>query len=405
MFRARAIDPIIVATLAAGLTLALSPGAFAPVPLPLPGTYVVDPAGGADFTDLQTALDAVPADSTVVVRGDWGGWIPRITKSVSIVGLHITGFYNYPSKPDDAAIEVDAGADARVTFYGLHIDIGPTDSINGPRGINIRSAGDVVISDSTILCSYVNTSLYDYYARDGDGVVVYSAKSLYILRSTIHGGSRGEDFYLCDYGNEHGPDGGDAVQAGDVVVVDSELKGGDGGFLVRDCADCSDTRAVPGIPGRGLVCRSAYLSNSTVVAGSPGYGWLSHCEPYPGTPSGPNDDIDGERIDLPDALHGNDAVMGQPLHVNGDGYAPDELVLLFFSTSIGPALPLKQGPWLLEWPIVLVGVLATDDAGGFALDGVVPKDPQIEGKPFFLQAFAASRVSEPVVYVPWQPHY
>lgn len=411
MFRARTVDPIVFLSLAAGLLLATPAPATAAASPAQPGTYIVDPAGGGDFTDLQTALDAVPADSTVVVKGEWQDYRTWVRKPVTIFGLHLSTSYGYYEDDlDDAILEVDAGTGARVTLYGLEITLAPAWDSNATRGINVRSAGDVVISDATITCSTDLATENEIYDRDGDGVVVASANSLFIIRSTILGGGPGWLVWDCYGSNEHGTRGGNAVEidsmSGPLVVEDSVLKGGDGGMLVRDCDDCSDLQRAPGTPGSGIVNRlgPSFLSNSTVVCGAPGHCWWSDCEPSPGEEGGPGIDVDGERIDLPDALHGNDAVLGQPLHVNGTGYQPDEIVLLFFSTSIGPALPLRQGIWLLDWPIVLVAVIASDDAGAFRIDGTVPSDPSIEGKSLALQAFAASQVSEPVVLVPWAPH-
>jgi hypothetical protein len=410
MFTSRAAVPTLALSLAAGLALARAPAPPVARATPLPGTFVVDPAGGGDFTDLQTALDAVPAESTVVVKGQWVDYRTWIRKPVTVVDLHLSTLAGYDDwDPDDAIIEVDAGAGARVTFYGLDVKLGWADDFNGTRGINVLSAGDVVISDSTIQCGSVYTSLYDYYERDGDGVVVQSASSLFIIRSTIVGGGPGSMHYDCYYSGEHGPRGDNAVQieslAGALVVEDSVLKGGDGGTLERYCEDCTIPVPTAGMPGSGIVSSAvSYLTNSTVVAGAPGYGWRSACDPWPGVPGDPGQDIDGVRVDLPDVLHCNDAILGQPLHLKGSGYRPDELALLFFSTSIGPAVPLKQGPWLLDWPIVLIGVVSTDAAGAFALDGTVPNDPSIEGKSLVLQVFAVSQVSEPLILVPWTPH-
>jgi hypothetical protein len=368
--------------------------------------YVVDRAGGGDFSELQTALDAVPAESTLIVRGEWGDRY-FVEKGVTLVGLHVT---RTPGDAglDNAAIEVDAGPGSRVVFDHLRIELQPEWTQEGLRGINVWSAGDVVISDSFIQCSSTLATSCETYTRNGDGVVIHGADSVTILRSSIAGGggwiiwSGCEEG--CDYFYDVRPRGGHGVEVagsvGVLLIEDSLVQGGSGCEIGFNCTNCWDPVAAPrGGDGGHAIVGDAFLSNCELVGGAGARGWTWGCDPPLEGSGADGVAITGSGIELTDALSVGEAVLGKDLALVGRGFAPEAAAMLFFGTGLGAPISIRQGTWFLAAPFLYLGPFATDPGGGFLLHGELPGDDALSGVTLVLQATDGALLSEPGIAV------
>lgn len=69
---------------AVGTAMGVAPGLLKPVK----SWLVVDPSGGGDYTDIQAALDALPADGgTIFLReGSYPGSLLDLSKAVFLKG-------------------------------------------------------------------------------------------------------------------------------------------------------------------------------------------------------------------------------------------------------------------------------------------------------------------------------
>jgi hypothetical protein len=382
-------------------------------------SFVVDPSGTEDFSDLQTALDTVPAGSRLLVKGTWTDYRTWIRKSVTILGLTLqSSEWYYEWESDDALLEIDAGADADVTLVGLTMKLGRAYDQEGTRGIHVRSARNVVLSASTITCGSVVNDYCETYRRNGDGIVVDSAASLAVLSSTVTGGGPGWPLVFdcrCFCGDCVGPRGGHALlvqgSIGTLLIEESVLTGGGGGDVDYWCGYCGDDEGA-GVPVTGGDGGSAvvhpggvtYVANSLLTGGAAGHGLDLQCDPDSDREGQPGADVVGARADLVAALTTTAAVLGRRMEMDGRGFAPDRPCLLFSSFSIGTPLRTRPGPFLLAWPFTFLGVIPSDAGGSFHLEGTLPDDRAFEGVPIVFQATdLIDCISAPRIVIAFRP--
>jgi hypothetical protein len=369
--------------------------------------YDVDSNGAGDFVDLQTALDTVPAGSTLLVHGEQ--WCQRyfVEKSVTIVGLKIQGSISGDGF-DNAILEVDAGPGSRVVFDHLSIQLIPGWTWEGTNGINVWSAGDVVISNSFIECSSAMATSCESYSRNGDGVVIHDADSVSILGSSIAGGSGWVIWSGCDEGCDYMPNvrprGGHGVLVngplGLLLVEDSLVQGGLGCEIGFNCTNCHEPPGAPrGGDGGNAIAGNAFLSNCELVGGKGARGWSWGCDPPLEDWGADGVEVAGSRVELADALSVGEAVLGKDLALVGRGFAPDHAAILFLGTALGDPIVIRQGTWFLAWPFTFLGPFATDATGGFFVHGELPNDPTFSGVTLVLQASDGKLLSEPEVAV------
>lgn len=377
--------------------------------------YQVKKNGTGDFTDFQTALDTVPAGSTLMVHGTWQGRF-YVRQSVTVVGLRIdltSGEFGF----DNAVLEVDAGPGSHVSFSHLDIALGPEYTTEGWHGINVWSAGEFVVTDSSIVVGSAMPTPCEVYTHNGDGIVVHSADLVSVQRSAIAGGN---GWMLtsgwgigCDYsGPAYQPRGGHGVcvtgTAGLLMVEDSILTGGNGSevvYFVDPLFPPADTPCGgPGGHGLDNPTGTTYLSNTTLAGGLGGHGWTEGLVPpledwgADGLPS------TGPCADLGPGLSAGEAVLGRRVTLTGSGFAPNRAALLFFSTALlRTPMTIRQGLWFLDWPFNYLGVVPTDGTGGFSIYAEIPADPSLSGLKFMLQAGDVGLLSDPEIFVPRPP--
>jgi len=230
----------------------------------LPGeVWKVDDSGGADFTDIQPAIDAADHGDTILVRpGSYGGFT-IVDKSLSLV--------------------VDGGQSPRIrtiaTIAGLAADHPVT-----LAGLNLRRGLVIIDSDGEVLCSDLvcewpelttsNTSLS--HRVSNCETVVFSRCSL-----------KGRDGAMVywNYDTWDGVDGenGLDVQGSRVALYGCQVQGGTGG----DCIDgnswvCEDARPSSGGDGIEASANSYLYVDDTVATGGPkGYDDLTCSWDFP----------------------------------------------------------------------------------------------------------------------------
>jgi len=375
--------------------------------------YVVDPAGGGDFTDLQVALDSVPDGAALRVRGHWHDAPIVIRKSVAIAGLQLETAFG-PSIPSvNAAISIDAGPDATVTLADVAIELGAAIELDGTDGIVVHSAGDVVLSNVTIVCNGVMLGADEFYGRNGIGVSVDHARSLLIDGCDITGGG-GYGFVRLSYcdPNPRPPDGGAAVSIGlldePLRVSDSRLEGGAGSGVDYWCGEgCEWDAIVPGGDGGAALDHSGGLtitSNVKLLGGAPGRARTWDCRPPLSLDGKPGGTLHGTRRKLTELIDVDQGRIGQSVTVSGHRFAPRTLVWVWVSESLlTTPIELDLGPWFLAPPASLGMTTTTDATGFFWRMPDLPDDPAIVGLPFFVQATDFVRLSEPELVLP-RPH-
>jgi hypothetical protein len=368
--------------------------------------YVVDPYGSEGFADLQTALDTVPAGSTLLVKGDGGGMCPwLVTKSVTILGLNITAGGVTASGSSPIVLTIDAGADSVVTLKDVKIDGG---WCWGPsyQALDVTSVGELVVRDSELRGGRGLAGTCEYYFRNGDALHIASARSVAIIGSIVAGGGPGDTLWSesgCP--DPHQADGGYAIASGaDVLLIeDSTVTGGGGSDVGYYCGyDGSDAPYEPIGSDGGFAVSAAgvtWLSNATITGGAAGNGVTMGCVSDLGQPGNPGGDI-GAHGDLPDVLSVTDALLGKPITLAGVGFEPTGAALIFLSTSLGPPIAIRQGFWFLDAPFLYMGAVPTDAAGGFTLTANFPNEPALIGTTLVVQATDLVRLSEPTILVP-----
>src|SRR5688572_21483645 len=295
--------------------------------------FVVDRAGGGDFTDLQVALDTVFNGATLVLRGrfaiDGGSFL--VTKSVQLVGE--PGAYVEAGHRDGAFI-IDAPG-KRVVISTLEI-LGERHNVaDGADGVLIENDATVILDH----CDVRGGSVQDITSCEiatgaGDGVRVSGSCGFLLVQYCVLAGTTATDQggFGCACTYIQGCNGGDGLNceaSAVTVVVESVVSGGAGSDANWICTDgCApDDWVEAGDGGTGLR-GNAFVSNSSFTGGKGGnYDedfYAGDCADPWGVDGIDGEDVTGSITDLPAKLAVGLAgigdlctVVGYPLVPNG----------------------------------------------------------------------------------------
>jgi hypothetical protein len=370
------------------------------------GTYTVDPNGGADFDSLQAAIDAVPEGSTLLATGTFTEPAITIRKSIRILG---TGLELMPWQFLDVALDV-ADADW-VILEGVNVRRAGIEPF-GAHGIHVSNVGHFALRDSYVeACFYdpfVWGSCLDPVPSGYHAVWLENVEDAWIERCELRGATGTHHFAFGDdgfCGEERviGGRGGDGlrIDGSFVFLAGSMVIGGYGGT-----ADWNDSigrgeppeMLVGGDGGNGVTGDLWFGGGGVLAYGEPGT-WVYSAGPDWGIG---HDGKFGESLTgtetpahLPDALSVSALHVGEVATLSGQGFTPAGMVLLFVALELDPPIRIRAGQWLLEPPFVYLGPVATDGAGAFTLDAMLPDDPELVGALAFVQAFDVTQLSEP----------
>lgn len=369
-------------------------------------TIVVDPGGGGQFTDLQTAINAAPSGAILrVIGGTWSNI--TIDKSLTIIGdpAPTISSPRQASGIQPAGIELRGTGVERLVLRDVVVGGTVTFPANGP-GPGIDS-----VDFAEIRLHNCDVSGHEYEPISLTGSVEgapalqaggTTAPFLLLVESELQGSISWSDFGAAIYNAPQGPAGVDAPSA-TLVAIDSTITGGRGGESVvaaPPSATLCPCTALGGQGGDAVIVESYFEGGFTrTISGEGGivmvraYG--SGPSIYWGAqPSGlpvraTNIHTLGFRIDASAPL-----ALGQTrtLQVN----MPRAGVLL-----IGEVMP-PQGvfgtQWLLVDPSSLAAVIALPNHST-SLTQRVPNNPALAGFEIGFQA-ASSAIGRIFLSVP-----
>jgi hypothetical protein len=231
---------------------------------------VVDPNGGGQYRDLQTAIDAVAPGTTLRVLG---GTYPelKIGKSLTILcepRATITQPYTGSGTQPPAITLAGSGSD-RLTLSGLTIR-------NFVNGASWNSAGEAIRGSGFSELFVAHSELFgaEWRILTGDAIGARAlhlagVRRVWITDCTVQGAAS----VLDNFGN-FGPDGPSGIEAqgADVVVQRTAIRGGDGGMSEFNFAPspvpcpCQGT----GRGGSGIVAARVFQSGATITGGAGG---------------------------------------------------------------------------------------------------------------------------------------
>jgi hypothetical protein len=243
----------------------------------LPAQIIVDPKGGGHYTDLQDAINAAPADSVIEVRGGVYEGPIDINKSLTIIALPRAGILakDYATPPitstQPPALTISASGVVTIDNFGIGGGAVPDNTYGAAEPALVGSCGHLRLLD----CGIHGAGAPGIYGDPWTGVsaIDVSCGRLTLQWSTAFGSS--------SYGSESlpGPDGGTAVVAtGDVVVLDSNIGGGNGGHTSLIMSPSLCAHATSGKGGDGIVADRIFAADSSVGGGAGGAVWgLPNC--------------------------------------------------------------------------------------------------------------------------------
>jgi hypothetical protein len=372
-------------------------------------TYVVDPAGGGDFTDLASAIATVAAGSTLLVSGQHYDVV--IDKSLTLIGmgdaeLLVTPGYN---APDLAALLIAAPPDGRVHLANFTISGGREYRTWEPHGVIVDGGRSVTFEECTIEGGRSVDLMWESCVGlpSGDGIFVRGVVgTLTVTRSAVRGGD-GAKVYGDDAGSPGwdnvGCDAGDAINAtaaGVVLLVDSTIEGGDGGDSEYACVDGGSgfppSSLVGGNGGDGLV-GDAYVSNCVIAGGEGGIA-IDGCGFGGGEDGAAGVAIVGSTSALASRLSSSPFALNETATLGGTGFRGNSAVFLIGGSAIGGPLDLRRlGLAFVELPWLFVLPVTTDAAGSFVVTEAIPDDFELVGITLVMQATDGSFLSAPEV--------
>lgn len=345
----------------------------------VPGAvWVVDDGGGADFTDVQPAIDAAAHGDTILIRpGSYGGFT-IVDKALSLVSDG-----GQPPRIQDLAAVAGLAADHPVNLAGLNLRRGL---------VLIDSDGQVLCSD--LVCEWPELTESNVSLSHR----VSNCQTVIFSRCSLKG--RDGAMVYWNYGGWDGVDGenGLDVQGSRVALYGCQIQGGTGG----DCIDgnsiyCEDSR--PSSGGDGILATGnslLYLDDSVATGGPKGFDDPTCSWDFP--PGNDGEDIrllDGSQmtpaedpviaLDGPTVVRANEQV---PLEISGPVGAP---ALLLWSDDpdwreLGPWV----GPLHLSSQALYVQALGTIPGSGVLSAKFTPPAIPVgeENRRLFMQAFA-----------------
>ncbi|MCR9244397.1 MAG: hypothetical protein NXI31_05155 [bacterium] len=321
-------------------------------------TIVVDPNGSGNYSDLQTAINAAPANAVIhVVGGTWEAL--SVTRSVTIVAEPIAVISQTLSQgigQQPPAITLQGTGTETFTLVNAVLR-GTIDCVSW----NYAGAG----IDST---DFAAIRVFDCWIRGADwlcvtgraggvsGILARNANSIYVERSTIAASAAWPGLT-----HEFGLDGAPGITApgADVVVAQSRVEGGDcetsywpsfspGPFA----CPCPGAAGVSGIGGPGILA-SNLLDIGSIVNGGSGCEVRWRGQPWGKQPDGPATMV-GSSNQLPVSM-----VLASELSVGGTGEVQ-------FAWTQDPALFVTGFPTYLPTTVAAVNHVFVDANQPFA---------------------------------------
>lgn len=389
-------------SLAVGL---VATAALAMAPSSQGGVYTVDPAGNADFLSLQVAVQSVPAESTLLVRGVHRPVV--IDRSLAILGgvIDWDPWSEYPTAGLEAHdvewlyledMEIGHGQlDAGISSHGVfarNIESLTFQScvIRGTPyvpdgGADCFQSGPYhgVLVENVEMC---NATDCQFFGGEGKSVWAYSEDGCGTCGSQVVAGDGGDGVHLVGsrfWAEDCLAVGGDGGQANwnpgdpDCDYPPTLLQGGDGGNgLTGDV----NTTAVAAIAGTGGNYRFFMTDWGTGQKGANGVPVL------------------GVQRILPDHLAVTPvAEPGGSMLLRGHDYTPGDFVLVYMSPYLTDGHDVNKGTWFLDLPWYKLGLFRANAAGSFLFDGQVSNSQNQIGIRIAFQALSPDSTSEVVV--------
>lgn len=345
---------------------------------------VVDPNGGGNYRELQTAIDAVSAGTVIRVLG--GSYGPlKITKSLTILcdpAAVVTQPYTGRFKQPDAVTLAGSGSD-RLILSGFTIK-------NLCNGASWNSAGAGIggsgFAEVSVVHSQVHGAEWQILTGDAMGapaLMVSGANRVFVADCTLQGSASWRDNL-----NTFGPDGPEGMLApgADVVVQRSTVRGGDGGDGEFYYPPYPHLCPCPGSGrgGDGVSAGRVFHSGATIEGGKGGVVRVG-TSPHQYRPWGKQPDGQPIVASLDRALP---AFISQTTRMQLGkswqltwGYHGGGGILLI---SIPVATPLEiAGQWLFVDPNTLFAIGFTSSQGSITLP--VPLQTTLAGTPIVAQ--------------------
>ena len=222
-----------------------------------------------DYSDLQTALDSVPADATIVVHG--GHWFGlEVTQPVRLVGDPMPYIWGGGETVLDPPITLGGPGSGDVVLSNVNVGMlinANAFVMNAPA---IRGGGfdGLFVYDSQVSGPEWEF-VYNYVFPGATGIET-TVPLVWVERSFISGSATAASPVNTHHPSSNptplgAPGGSGIVAPQTVVVIDSTVRAGSGDFIYYASPDCN----FPCPGGDGVVCRMLIHARSTITGGGP----------------------------------------------------------------------------------------------------------------------------------------
>ncbi|MEM7305457.1 MAG: hypothetical protein AAF682_02245 [Planctomycetota bacterium] len=263
-----------------------------------PSVHTVDdtPGTGADFADIQTAIDfAADGDTILIFEGDYPAFVLD-GKDVALEADNLAEVFvggstirnipagsevllrrlNFLATDTDALLVEQCGGTVWVEECGFDSELSEGTFQPGGDGLVLDTVADARVLRSFVSGGHGSSELFLFVvAQPGGAGLRAKDSSVVLMDSLVTGGHGGGAAF---YGILHGGDGGDAValEGSTLQAWGNNIQAGNGGY--GDYCDCPGG-LICGIPGTGgdaievvaaSTTPSVELLDTTLLAGAPG---------------------------------------------------------------------------------------------------------------------------------------
>ncbi len=212
-----------------------------------------------DYPTLDLAvMNALPGD-IILVRTTATQPFITIDKSLTIIGEPIVNI-DYACGLGPAPINLNGTGVGKVELVNFDVDR-TVDCSNPTPGIRGGGFTELVLQN----CNIPPTAAGRTGLGNGAAGISVSVSNLIVQSCFIAG--KGPDGDHCAGFLFPGREAGIFAPGAHVLVLDSTVRGGDGGYLCCDSCTCPTLSGLGGEGGEGIVCESLYIANSTVSHG------------------------------------------------------------------------------------------------------------------------------------------
>lgn len=213
-----------------------------------------------DYSTLDQAVAAAPSGGIILVRTTSTQPFITIDKSLTIIGEPVVNI-DYWCNNSAGPVRLNGPGNGKVELINFVFDRS-VDCSNPTPGIVGGGFTDLVLQN----CDISETAAGLTGAGNGAAGISVGVSTLIVQDSVIAG--RGPDSDQCRGFLFTGVEPGISAPGATVILLDSTVRGGSGGFLCCDnCACPGSLSGLGGEGGDGVICESLFVANSSVSAG------------------------------------------------------------------------------------------------------------------------------------------